>query len=343
MTETIPTTSSAWIRGVVNTLATQGVDVQALFSDAGLPPEALDDPDKRWPTEQVNRIWTLAVERSGNPYLALGDPHLARPDHYGVVGYAMMSSADLATGLCRLMRYLQIVSDAATITLVSDSGGQWVRLELAGHGTQVPRQRYEYGLLTLLTYCRWLLSGTLKPLKAAFSYPPPEREAPYADAFGCPFLWNAPFNAFLLSEADLASRLRTAAPELAELHDRVAGQALYKVSTPPTARRVKQVVLDYLQDGTPLRVHVAKDLGLSDHTLQRRLTEEGTSFTQLVDDTRRELAEFHLADPRMPLTDIIYLLGYSDQSTFFRACLRWFGESPMASRTRLVRLSRVGT
>jgi AraC-like DNA-binding protein len=313
------TTCSAWIRGVVNTLQAQGLDIPELFADANLSLAALEDPDKRWPTEQVNRLWTLAVERSGNPAIALGDPHLARPDHYGVVGYAMMSSADLSTGLCRLMR-----------------------LDLAAGDSVTPRQRYEYGLLTLLTYCRWLLGRALKPVAAAFSFPAPSVQAPYDDAFGCPFRWNASFNALLLSEADVASRLRTAVPELAEVHDRIAGLTLHKLETPPTARRVKQAIVDQLQDGTPLRERIAAALGMSDHTLQRRLGDERTSFTQLVDDTRRELAEFHLAEPKTSLSDIVYLLGYSDQSTFFRACLRWFGDTPTASRARFISLARIG-
>jgi AraC-like DNA-binding protein len=336
------TTCSAWIRGVVNTLQAQGLDIPELFADANLSLAALEDPDKRWPTEQVNRLWTLAVERSGNPAIALGDPHLARPDHYGVVGYAMMSSADLSTGLCRLMRYLRIVSDAAMIVLIPDEGGQWVRLDLAAGDSVTPRQRYEYGLLTLLTYCRWLLGRALKPVAAAFSFLAPSVQAPYDDAFGCPFRWNASFNALLLSEADVASRLRTAVPELAEVHDRIAGLTLHKLETPPTARRVKQAIVDQLQDGTPLRERIAAALGMSDHTLQRRLGDERTSFTQLVDDTRRELAEFHLAEPKTSLSDIVYLLGYSDQSTFFRACLRWFGDTPTASRARFISLARIG-
>jgi AraC-like DNA-binding protein len=73
--------------------------------------------------------------------------------------------------------------------------------------------------------------------------------------------------------------------------------------------------------------------------LQRRLTAEKTSFAQLIDDTRRELTQHHLADQRTSLSEIAFLLGYSDQSTFFRACLRWFGEPPGEHRARLAATS----
>lgn len=329
------TTCSAWLRGVANTLQSQGLDATALFREAGLSIEELDDPDQRWPTDNVSRLWSLAVERSGNPAVALANPHLARPDHYGVVGYAMMSSPNLMIGLERLIRYLCIVSDAASMGLDQDRRGRWVRLDFLGGDYPVPRQRYEYGLLTLLTFCRWMLGRPLKPVTAAFSFPRPADMDPYDDAFGCPFEFDAAFNAFLVSNADLDTRLPTAVPELSELHDQVAGLALLKLGLPETTHKAREAVAKRLQDGTPLRSTIASDIGLSDHTLQRRLNDEGTSFTQLVENTRRELAQHHLGDFRKSFAEIAYLLGYSDQSTFFRACLRWFGQSPGEYRAKV--------
>jgi AraC-like DNA-binding protein len=329
---TARTTCSAWMRGVANTLTEQGLDAAALFREAGLSIAQLEDSEHRWPSGKVNRLWALAAERSGNPAVALSNPHLARPDHYGVVGYAMMSSADLLTGLERLIRYLCIV---AAITLDPGRGGRWVRLDFYSGECPVPRQRYEYGLLTLLTFCRWMLSRTLKPVAAAFSYPTPALMAPYDDAFGCPFEFDAQFNAFLVSDADLATKLPTAVPQLAEIHDRIAGLALLKLGLPETTHRARDAVARRLQDGTPLRSTIAADIGLSDHTLRRRLTDEGTSFAQLVEDTRRDLAQHHLTELRTSFSEIAYLLGYSDQSTFFRACMRWFSESPGEYRARV--------
>jgi AraC-like DNA-binding protein len=329
------TISSAWMRGLANTLTAQGLDAGGLFRDAGLSIAQLEDCEHRWPSEQVSRLWTLAAERSGNPAIALSNPHLARPDHYGVVGYAMMSSSDLLTGLERLIRYLCIVGDAASVTLDPGQGGRWVRIEFFGGNYPVPRQRYEYALLTLLTFCRWMVGRALKPVVAAFSHPAPEVMAPYQDAFGCPFEFEAQFNGFMVSDADLATKLPTAAPELAEIHARIAGLALLKLGLPETAHRARAAVARRLQDGTPLRSTIAADIGLSDHTLRRRLTDEGTSFAQLVEDTRRELAQHHLTDLKTSYSEIAYLLGYSDQSTFFRACIRWFGESPGEYRARV--------
>ena len=81
------------------------------------------------------------------------------------------------------------------------------------------------------------------------------------------------------------------------------------------------------------------ELRLSERTLQRRLQEEATSFVQLLDDTRRELAEQYLGRLQLSLAQAAYLLGFSDQRSFFRACKRWFKVSPGQYRSRLHRLA----
>jgi AraC-like DNA-binding protein len=330
------TTCSIWMRGVASTLSSQGLDAAALFTEAGLSIADLDDLDRRWPTENTSRLWALATERSGNPAVALADPCLARPDLYSFIGYTMMSSPDLNTGLGRLTRYHRLISDAATMTLDETTGGRWVRLEVFGGQYPVPRQRYEFGLLTLLRFCGWMLGRPFTPVAAESTFPEPILRAPYDEAFRCPLRFDGAINAFLVSNEDLARKLPTAAPELAEFHARVADHALLKLEGNGIAYRAREAVARHLQDGARTRAAVAADLSLSERTFQRRLAEEGLSFTRLVDETRRELTQHHLANPRLAISEIVHLLGYSDPSTFFRACQRWFGESPSEYRRRLL-------
>ena len=223
----------------------------------------------------------------------------------------------------------------ASISLPPERDGHWIRLDLYGGKRAVPRQRYEYGLLTLLTFCRWMTGRELRALSAAFAFPPPANDRPYAEAFQCPLRFDAEFNAVYIAEQDFRSKLPTAIPALAEVHDRVARLSLDRLKSPRTAHRAQQAIINRLQDGDPRRAQIAADLLLSDHTFARRLAEEGTSFSELIDATRRELAQRYLGQAHVSLTQIVYLLGYADQSNFFRACLRWFGSSPGEYRARL--------
>jgi AraC-like DNA-binding protein len=329
------TISSAWMRGIADTLSAHQLDASSLFKEAGLAIANLDDCDFRWPTEGISRLWSIAAERSRNPDIGLFNRHTARPDQYGLAGYAMMSSPSIESGLVRLTRYNRLVSNAAIFTLEPGVGGKWMRLELFGGDCPIPRQRYDHAIVTLLTFCRWTLGRPLKPLAVSFRHPSPTSLAAYDDAFAAPLQFDAPFSGFLISDEDLACKLPTSSPELADLHDRLAGQALLKLERSDVSHRARNAVVRHLPDGAPQRSVIAVKLNMSDHTFQRRLAAEGTSFTELVDDVRRELTQHHLADTKLSLSEIAYLLGYADQSTFFRASNRWFGESPGEYRVRL--------
>src|SRR6516225_441127 len=109
-----------WVRGVAEMLKAKGLDVAALFNEAGLEMAALSDPDSRFPTEEVSLLWQLAVARSGNPAIGLLRSNVVRPASFDVIGYAMLSSPNLLGLLQGLARYVDIVSDAANISIMED-------------------------------------------------------------------------------------------------------------------------------------------------------------------------------------------------------------------------------
>jgi AraC-like DNA-binding protein len=95
------------------------------------------------------------------------------------------------------------------------------------------------------------------------------------------------------------------------------------------------LIIRRLPNGEPKREEIAKALCMTERTLQRRFQEEGTSFHQVMDDTRRELAERYLGQPHLSLAEAAYLLGFADQGNFTRACKRWFELTPGQYRTRV--------
>jgi AraC-like DNA-binding protein len=190
--------------------------------------------------------------------------------------------------------------------------------------------------MTILSFCRWVINRDLRPLALELRFPPPADVQPYQDAFKCPLRFNAPLNALYFARADVTLPLPTANAELARVHERIASEHLQRLDPAQTCHRTRPVIIRHLQDGEPRRPKIAAILGMSERTLQRRLTAEGTSFQLLLDDTRRELARHYLGQRNVSLADIAYLLGFSNQSSFFRASRRWFGSSPRHYRVRLI-------
>jgi AraC-like DNA-binding protein len=330
------TTSAAWVRGIVDMLAAEGLDARALLAAAGIDQAGLDAPGARVQTEKVSRLWELAVEQSRNPAIGLAQHDVPRPANFDVVGYAMMSCADLRAAFERLIRYLLILSDAFNMTLDEEDGGYRMTFVLFGGDAPVPRQRVEFIVATLLGFCRWISGREVNALAVELPFPAPSDMAPYRAALRCPVTFDASRNSLLFARADMTAPLPTSNPQLAALHERFAGDYLRHFDHAQTSYRAREVIIRRLPDGEPRRDQVADELRMSERTLQRRLEEEGTSFVQLLDGTRRELAEQYLGRLQLALAQAAYLLGFADQRSFFRACKRWFDLSPGQYRDRLL-------
>lgn len=338
------TTAAVWVRGVVDVLAAEGLDVPALLAEAGIDRATLEAPAGRVATERISRLWELAAERAGNPAIGLARHQVANPAAFDVVGYTMMSCANLNDAFERLERYLLILSDALTIIRSEESGQCRVSFELFGGSRPVPRQRVEFILAQVVTFCRWLSGREVDPVGIELSYSEPADSAPYEAAFRCRITYDAAACCLVFACADMCVSLPTSNPVLAEMHERFAGEYLRRFDAAATGYRVREVIIRCLPDGEPRRDHVARKLCLSERTLQRRLEVEATSFAELLDSTRRELAERYLGRLNLSFAQAAYLLGFADQSSFFRACRRWFELSPGQYRSQLLarRVERSG-
>jgi AraC-like DNA-binding protein len=323
-----------WLRGLAEVFRQEGLDAEALFQEAGLDLAALDNPDLRVPNEAVNSLWRLAVARSGNPTIGLAAARVPRPVLFDIVGYLMMSSPDLRGLLERTARYFRIITDVVTVTVADEPDGYRVRLAAPDDEADRPWQRYLFTLLSLLSFVRWIMMRDLRPLEVELIATARVEIEPYQEAFECPLRFGAPANALLFSYSDVALALPTAQPRLAGVHERVVGEYLARLDQPGTSARVRTAISQHLADGEPRRVIIARALGMSERTLQRRLEAEATSYRRILDDTRKELARSYFEQGDVSLTHMNYLLGFNDQSSFFRATQRWFGTTPQQFRLR---------
>ncbi|OEC41880.1 AraC family transcriptional regulator [Pseudomonas sp. 1D4] len=329
------TTSSSWALGIVQALEMGGVDCRRLFPELGLDYAALFDADARFPQDGMTRLWLRAVELSGNPAIGLNMAKVVRPASFHVVGYALMSSRTLNEGFARLVRYQRIIAEGADLSFRPTPEGYELRLAI--HGDRLPpaRQSAEASMAYCLAFCRWMTGRAINPLEIRFQGPAPADVEPYRQVFQAPLRFGAEHYALRFSRADMDTPLPTANESLAQLHDRFAGEYLARFAGSRVTHLARQVLCRLLPQGEPKREVVASALHLSQRTLQRRLQEEGTRFQQLLDDTRRELAEQYLAQPNLTLLEIAYLLGFADPSNFFRAFRRWFDATPGEYRARL--------
>jgi AraC-like DNA-binding protein len=322
------TCAAFWVRAVVEALESEGIDLPALFAEASLDLGTLKDPDTRFANDKVNLLWRLAVAQTGSSTLGIARSQMARPASFDVAAYTMMSAPNLLGVMKRIARYVSIVNDAAIVTVNEEPEGIRLILRISSDQQLVPCQRYCFDLMTFLSFCRWVTIRDLRPIALELVFPPSAGVELYRNTFKCPLRFNAPANALLWSRSDVMLPLPTAHRLLDEIHERVTEEYLQRVNSSPTRHRVRAILIRRLSDGESTRGKVANAMSMSERTLHRRLGVEGTSFQKVLDDTRRELAEQYMNRRDLSLADIAYLLGFSDQSSLFRASKRWFGTSP---------------
>ena len=313
-------------------LELHGLDAIALARDAGLDLGAVPDPGQRLEIARFDALVAAAAARIGDPAFGLKAAECWHPANLGALGYAWLSSSTLRTGLMRLDRYWRILGEAGVGTIVET--GDAVRFsyqKTAGDPAVAPIYA-DVTLAILLAMCRMNAGSDLRPRNVALARNAPADPAVYENFFGCPVRFGAGENTFELATADANRELPTSNKVLAATFDQMLATELARLDKTDVIARCKTVILEQLTSGEVSEEVMSRELHMSQRTLQRKLSEAETTYRQLVDDTRRDLALRYVSDPSRSLTDIAFLVGFSQQSAFTRAFRRWTGRSPSEYR-----------
>ena len=279
-------------------------------------------------------LWQSLLQRADRalqrPALGLEIAAGISPRHFGVVGYAALACTTLGEALQRLERFHALVYDVNPAQLRLE--GEQVIVEW-GIACGCPGQLVdETGVAALVQLARNMTGQALPVSAVHFVNPPPADLAPYTAFFGCPVRFAQRSTRIVLPLHYLQLPLRQADPALLALLDAQAEGFLRQQQQGGLLQQCQQALIPLLRDGRASLADLASQLHRSPRTLQRHLGEQGLSFQQLLDDTRRQLAEGYLQDAQLPLSEIAALLGFSEQSAFSRAFAKWHGQSPLRWR-----------
>ncbi len=324
-------TLATWPATILRALEARGIDAGALAAQAGIDPAALG-PDARVPRAALNRLWALAVEATGDPAFGLQAARFTAQTTFHALGYAVLASSTLREAFERIIRYRRLIGDVIELSLRDD--GEVGRFEIdVSAQPDVPFHAVD-AIAAISARQARLLRGC-DPRRATFARPEPRDTEPYRRTLRAPLAWDAPVNALEFARADLDAPLPAGNAELARANDEVLVRYLARLEHTRTSARVQQALLDALPGGVPSKPTIARALGMSARTLQRQLAAEGTSFSEVVDEARIALARTYVAEGRLSVTEIAFVLGFADTSTFSRAFKRWTGSSPRGYRSSL--------
>lgn len=319
-------------RAVLDACERRGLDGDALLAAAGLTRALVEDPDARIDAACADALWEHAFARAGDPFLALHAAESLPFGAYKVIDYLATHSTTVGDGMTQVAAYFAIVDPRA---LVRAEPGDPARVRvLRRDGGPLPAPAQEYTFAALVTRMRAVARFALERVDFTCPAPPDTRE--HTRVFECALRFEQAEAQLVFAREDWDAPVRTRDPALRALLEQHARALLgSSVSEAPTASRVGAEVEKLLRARQePTLTRVARALGASERTLQRRLREEGVSFAARIDEVRASLARTYLDEPDLSLAEVAFLLGFADQSTFTRAFRRWTGMAPGAYRAR---------
>lgn len=315
-------------------IAEKSIDISAMLSGMGIDPDAPVDPSLMVNDSDYYRFLEniARAEQSGHT-LPLRAGNSMRCDDYGVFGLAWKTASNLRASFTRSERYWRVLTSVSVYSVEPTDDGAFAHLHRDGVRNLGTRLSNEATLASMFTMSREVSIQPVKLNGVFFKHPGPEIETDHEAFFGCPVYFNTDSDALLIADESMQSRNKLADAGITQYFETQLEAEISQIGEEDALdKRVKNQVANALSEGVPNVSDIASALAMSGRSLQRKLSAQGFSYQELVDGARRELAERLLIQSKHSLSDIAFLTGFSEQSSFNRAFKRWAGQTPRSYR-----------
>lgn len=326
--------SSVMIQLAYQAMLSMGIDVNKVLSRVGVTPQLLEDRHARTPHEAQLLFWRVIEEVSEDQDIGL---HLGEhmPVYKGqVLQYLFLSSPTFGEGLSRAMNYQRLLSDASVASLGFEGEKAHITVDTTSKRVISLRHLNECMALGLIRFFNYVTEDHFIPTQVCFKHPEPASTTEHQRIFGCELLFEQEENRIYFDSALLEHPSLHAEPELLQLHEKLASEHVAKLERQDIVSRVYKVLGEVLETGQVSLDDVASRLDIKARTLRTRLSDADTSFNQVLADYRCNLAKRLLARTDESIDEIVYLTGFSEPSTFYRAFKRWTGNTPVEYRNQ---------
>jgi AraC-like DNA-binding protein len=309
-----------------------GLDGQQLLGEVGIDPALLEDRDNRLPVETFARIWHLISTRYPDRPLALDWIATFKITDAGLMGYLVSHLKTVREAAETMGRFGFVVNQAAAPELVEGPATSRIRYSLAPV-LLATQHAPEAIMVSLTAFLRGVAGQDFVPALVRLPYPATSRTPALEKFFGTAIRHDAGEVSLEFATEVLDRALPGADPVLAAYLRRRVDEVVQQIKSPNSvSQECARRIAERLGAGEPSQALIAKQMGMSERTLQRRLQAEGTTFNDLLEHARRTIACSYLADRRLAAYEVSFLLGYSEPATFFRAFKRWTGKTPQQYR-----------
>ena len=327
------TVIGGYVGAVFRALEARGIATARILEIADLDRRPINDPLARIPLASVRKLLDGAVGLTGDPYFGLYAANFLHANNFHALGYALIASSTVRDFCERLARYFRFVTATSQPRFIERGGAAWLEFPFA---TEPPNLSEDIVVLFLMDLIRELSDGKIGPLEVVLHRPtPPDDGKRHRRALRCPVHFGRLYPTIKFDARVVDAPLPGGSRELAEHNERIVVGYLAKLDRNDVVTRVRSILLQLLASGEVTKDDVAKRLFMSPRTLQVKLAKANTTFQDIVNETRHALACGYIENSSIPITEIAYLLGFSDPSNFSRAFRRWTGQSPRAYADQL--------
>jgi len=324
------------VRQYLRYAQSKGIDPETVLEDCRLDTGILQRDNGRIRGEEFQKLLHQLVAVSEDPLMGLNSAHFVQPGSYNVLGYIAMSCATIEEAIQRIPPFERLVGDMGVTTITRGGDDILIDWHCAYTDPSVRPHMIDNVLASWVGYARWLSNNDTAPRRILL-----ERESPgesqvisYRRFFGCPITFGQAHNRIVLPQSLLKMPLRQPDRQLRETLEQHANTQLQALEDTPRSfsTRVIQAIQSQLDLGVARKELIAEALHVTPRTLQRKLTEEGSRYQDLLDTVRESRARACLQDQNLSIQDIAYNLGFADGRSFHRSFKKWTGQTPGAFR-----------
>lgn len=312
-------------------LRSLGANPVEVLAEAGFDLTLFDDPDNRIFYAARSHLLAHCVARTGCQHLGLLVGQQAGLDSLGMVGLLVKYSPDVGTALRNLVRCMHLHVRGAVTSLETGGNTASLSYEIYQPGVEATDQTGDGAVAGLFNIMRTLCGPDWKPAEVQFAHRKPDNVEPFRSFFQAPLLFDTERNAVVFAADWLNLCLPENDPELHRLLQRQIDMLEIRYGD-DFPGQVRSVLRTAILTGHAKSNQVAALFSIHSRTLSRRLKDFGTSFQELLDEGRFEIARQMLEDTRMEVSQITMTLDYADASAFTRAFRRWSGTTPVQWR-----------
>jgi AraC-like DNA-binding protein len=319
----------SWALLVSQIIESYGVDSQAIFDDVGVDLDGLRKNNARITNAKIYEVWQQAQVLCDDPYITLRLFQNMKPCAFDTLGMALSVSQHVYDALKRLVRYAKYLNNGPDF-LLSETQDE-VSLLIQSSSVSMPQSSglNIEALLGSMLQVLYSIAGDNFKLKAIyFKHDFDFDIKPFENHFQCPVYFSSDHYEMVFEKEGLFSEFTFANSVLTSTLDEWIEGHLSTFNDELVSYKVQKYLLKHLAYDDIDQNKVADHLNLSPRMLQRKLKDEGVSYTELLDTSRQKLAFKLISDDSIPLSELTFILGFTDQSNFSRAFKRWSGSTP---------------